>query len=46
MKEFLNIIMRDYASEGFTRKDWLYYGILFPLVLGTLVLLIGNIENF
>lgn len=30
MKEFLKIIMRDYASEGFTRKDWLYYGILFP----------------
>lgn len=45
MKEFFEIIEKDYHSEGFTRKEWIIYGIVTPLALGALVLLGGIIEH-
>jgi len=33
MKAFFEIMMRDYQSEGFSRAEWVKYGIIAPLLL-------------
>ena len=33
MKEFLNIMGKDILSENFTRREYVVYGIVAPLVL-------------
>lgn len=33
MKEFLKIMGKDILSENFTRRDYVVYGIVAPLVL-------------
>ena len=33
MKEFLKMMEKDYMSEGFSRKEWVIYGIIAPVVL-------------
>ena len=33
MKEFLKMMEKDYLSEGFSRKEWVIYGIVAPMVL-------------
>ena len=33
MKAFFEIMMADYRSEGFSRADWVKYGIIAPIVL-------------
>ena len=33
MKEFLKLMEKDYMSEGFSRREWLIYGIIAPMVL-------------
>lgn len=38
MKEFLQIMGKDIMSENFTRKEYVVYGIVAPVVL---VLLMG-----
>jgi hypothetical protein len=42
MKEFWEIIGKDIMSENFTRKEYVVYGIVAPLVL---VLLCGLAES-
>lgn len=42
MKEFINIMMKDYQKENFTKKDYVIYGIIAPVVL-ILILCISNI---
>lgn len=32
MKAFFEIMMRDYQSEGFSRSEWVKYGIIAPLL--------------
>jgi hypothetical protein len=33
MKEFLKMMEKDYLTEGFSRKEWVNYGIIAPVVL-------------
>ena len=33
MKEFFEMMEKDYMSEGFSRKEWVIYGIIAPVVL-------------
>ena len=42
MKEFFEIMRKDIMSENFTRKEYVVYGIVAPLVL---VLLCGLAES-
>ena len=32
MKAFFEIMMADYRSEGFSRAEWVKYGIIAPIV--------------
>jgi hypothetical protein len=33
MKEFFEMMEKDYLTEGFSRKEWVIYGIIAPVVL-------------
>ena len=33
MKEFFELMEKDYLTEGFSRKEWVIYGIIAPVVL-------------
>jgi len=44
MKELVNIIREDYRKEGFTRRDYIVYGILAPIALTAVCILAGAIE--
>lgn len=33
MKDFLKMMEKDYMSEGFTKREWMIYGIVAPMVL-------------
>lgn len=43
MKEFLRIMGKDIMSENFTKKEYVVYGVIAPLVL---VLLCGLAGSF
>lgn len=43
MKEFFEIMGKDIMSENFTRREYVIYGIVVPLVL---VLLCGLVGSF
>ena len=43
MKEFLRIMGKDVMSENFTRKEFLIYGIVAPLVLVLVCGLVGSL---
>lgn len=43
MKEFFEIMGKDIMSENFTRKEYVMYGIVAPLVLMLVCGLIGSI---
>ena len=43
MKEFLEIMGKDILSENFTRKEFLVYGIVAPLVLVLVCGLVGSL---
>lgn len=45
MKEFLRIMGKDIYDEHFTRKEYVIYGILTPLVLVAIMALAGWIET-
>lgn len=32
MKEFLKMMEKDYMSEGFSKREWMIYGIIAPMV--------------
>jgi len=32
MKAFFEIMMADYRSEGFSRAEWVKYGIIAPII--------------
>jgi hypothetical protein len=32
MKQFVNMILNDYRAEGFTRKEYIIYGIIAPVI--------------
>lgn len=41
MKDLLN----DYKNEGFTLREWFFYGILAPVALIAICLLAGYLET-
>lgn len=43
MKEFLRIMGKDIMTENFTRKEFLVYGIVAPLVLVLVCGLVGSL---
>ena len=43
MKEFLKIMEKDILSENFTKKEYVVYGIVAPLVLVLLCGLTGSL---
>lgn len=43
MKEFMKIMEKDILSENFTKKEYVVYGIVAPLVLVLLCGLAGNL---
>lgn len=43
MKEFYEIMRKDIMSENFTRKEYVVYGIVAPLVLVLLCGLAGSL---
>jgi hypothetical protein len=45
MKAFFEIMMADYRSEGFSRAEWVKYGIIAPIVLVLLCGLASWIEQ-
>jgi len=44
MKEFLEIMGKDILSENFTKKEYLVYGIVAPVVLVLVCGLAGCLE--
>lgn len=42
MKQLINIIREDYRKEGFTRKEYIYYGILAPIAY-VIIVTISNV---
>ena len=32
MKDFLKMMEKDYMSEGFSKREWMIYGIIAPMV--------------
>lgn len=45
MKEFLRIMGKDIMDENFTRKEYIVYGILTPVVLVALMAFAGWLET-
>lgn len=45
MKEFFEIMMRDIYSEHFTRKEYVVYGVVAPILIVAAVMVAGIIEN-
>lgn len=43
MKEFLEIMEKDIMNENFTRREYVIYGIVAPLVLVLLCGLAGSL---
>jgi hypothetical protein len=39
MKQLINIIREDYRKEGFTRKEYIRYGILAPIAYIIIVII-------
>lgn len=45
MKEFFEILMKDIYSEHFTRREYVVYGVLAPILFMAAVMVAGIIEN-
>lgn len=45
MKELINLIREDFRKEGFTRKDFIKYGIIYPLAFLLLLGIVGHFEQ-
>ena len=45
MKEFLRIMGKDIMDENFTRKEYVIYGVVTPLVLVGIMALAGWLET-
>ena len=44
MKDFLEIMGKDILSENFTRREYVVYGIVAPLVLVLMCVLAGSLQ--
>ena len=43
MKQLINIILADYRKEGFTRREYVKYGIIAPIIYIIVVILSQNV---
>lgn len=44
MKEFFEIMLKDIYSEHFTRKEYVLYGVVAPMLIMAAVIVAGIIE--
>lgn len=42
MKELINIILEDYRKEGFTKREYITYGVILPVVYIAVIILMSN----
>jgi hypothetical protein len=42
MKQLIQIILSDYRKEGFTRKEYIIYGVLAPVAYTIAIILMSN----
>ena len=45
MKELIEIMMKDIKDENFTKREYIVYGILTPIVLIVIMALAGWLET-
>lgn len=45
MKEFLNMMEKDYKSEDFTTKEIVVFGVIAPIVILSVLAIIGWLET-
>ena len=45
MRDFIEIMLKDIKNDHFTRKEYIIYGILTPIVLIGIMALAGWLEN-
>ena len=45
MRDFIDIMLKDIKDEHFTRKEYIVYGILTPIVLIGIMALAGWMET-
>ena len=45
MKEFLNMMEKDYKSEDFTMKEIVVFGVIAPIVILTVLAIIGWLDS-
>ena len=45
MKEFLNMMEKDYKSEDFTMKEIVVFGVIAPIVLLAVLAIIGWLDT-
>jgi hypothetical protein len=45
MKELIEIMLKDIKDENFSKKEYIVYGILTPIVLVALMALAGWLET-
>lgn len=45
MEELARKIIEDFRKEGFTRKDFIKYGIIYPLAFLLLLGIVGHFEQ-
>lgn len=43
MKQLIKTILNDYKAEGFTRKDYIIYGVLAPIAYLIIIIFASNI---
>jgi hypothetical protein len=45
MEEFFKIMEKDIMREKFTRKEYIVYGVVYPLALVAIMYIAGWLEN-
>ena len=45
MKEFISLFEKDFRKEGFTKKEYIVYGVVAPVVLILLMGFAGWLET-
>lgn len=42
MKEFINIMLKDYKKDAFTQQEIIMYGVVAPSIINLLAIIIGS----
>ena len=45
MNEFLNMMEKDYKSEDFTMKEIVVFGVIAPIIILTVLAIIGWLDS-